>query len=926
MARPQPNSLPPFSSTFAAPVEPAPSTITRSMSRRTLVSSRPAPSTSSTASSGITRSKSGLPRARPSLDLSAVASTSTSATPASSTLPRARTSTSLSTRASVTNTATKTSAAPTRRRVLGEAKNIGASASEFGALQGAKKTGARRLSRADAASMTGMGVVKMGPAVKAQRSPRKVVAEGVNDPFSTSFKAPVFTFGASTNSQQATEQPHGYASSFGPGDERPFASLPSAASIRQVDSYAGPSTSYGDLPSVSTGPFDLTSPRKSNAPRSPTKLPQLSPARRRLFVGGENSSDIPLHNSPPVRRSSFDDDMDVDSTAQASTPRAAKSSKHGAHGDSSEDELDFLSPRKKKRSASISASDDQPSQPSSIRSPPKKRSITTSTRAGAASVSMSRGAALKVPSTTTTTSTAPVGLRRPRTSIAEPTINPQVLTAPSRPSGLVSKYAPRAPVSQPQQQPATFTTSFGYQSSSTSTSAAAKTQAAALSAVQLAQQQAQTWRSTSSGIPRFTAKSSPRSSLAPAMEVDSSMSEVGERSLFEDRSRDTTITDIEEEDDDAEGNSSMAAGNVSIASTASVSDETSKRLANLQSMLSRLQMPRSSTGSRSSLGSAAGSSSGLPSRTEAKTLTGSFETEYTVPLAPADESQSTSTRPRSRASLSSVPSSSSTTENRQSNIALGRRRHSISTRPSTGSSGIVNTSSRSGPLSSSTTSTSQHQSNIRPPRRTSNILPTSSSTATIAAVTDGELSAQPKSNALQGVIAYVDVRTGEGDDAGMIFTDMLKSMGARVTTRPTLTLTHIVYKSGRPGTLQRYRTHPDPKPHLVGISWVVRCAEVGQRVDEKAYLVECGKEPTFQKRRRSMEPRALAALSTNGPSAVGVQRGETNDALKATIAASIERARRKSLQFAPKIGSPLAKRVFVMPVDQPDEDEDEEMA
>ena len=72
-------------------------------------------------------------------------------------------------------------------------------------------------------------------------------------------------------------------------------------------------------------------------------------------------------------------------------------------------------------------------------------------------------------------------------------------------------------------------------------------------------------------------------------------------------------------------------------------------------------------------------------------------------------------------------------------------------------------------------------------------------------------------------------------------------MGWQVTTRPTLTLTHIVYKAGRPGTLHRFRAHPDPKPFLVGISWVVRCAEVGQRVDEKPYVVESGKEQVFQK-------------------------------------------------------------------------------
>jgi len=77
------------------------------------------------------------------------------------------------------------------------------------------------------------------------------------------------------------------------------------------------------------------------------------------------------------------------------------------------------------------------------------------------------------------------------------------------------------------------------------------------------------------------------------------------------------------------------------------------------------------------------------------------------------------------------------------------------------------------------------------------------------------------------------------------------------------------------------------------------------------------------RRRKSMEPKALAALG-NGASGSGSASGQAGSgaqgggnardaALKASIAASIERARRKSLQFRPLVGSPLAKRVFVMP-------------
>lgn len=100
----------------------------------------------------------------------------------------------------------------------------------------------------------------------------------------------------------------------------------------------------------------------------------------------------------------------------------------------------------------------------------------------------------------------------------------------------------------------------------------------------------------------------------------------------------------------------------------------------------------------------------------------------------------------------------------------------------------------------------------------------------------------------------------------------------------TLTLTHIIFKAGRPGTLQHYRNHPEPKPHIVGIAWVVRCAELEQRASEKPYRVEVAHEPALPKvcvsscaflasqiahlvskqpRRRSMEPKAYGQSDLN---------------------------------------------------------------
>lgn len=82
----------------------------------------------------------------------------------------------------------------------------------------------------------------------------------------------------------------------------------------------------------------------------------------------------------------------------------------------------------------------------------------------------------------------------------------------------------------------------------------------------------------------------------------------------------------------------------------------------------------------------------------------------------------------------------------------------------------------------------------------------------------------PPSLPLAGVVAFVDVRTSEGDDASSVFIDMLKGLGARVLGKHTNLVTHIVFKAGRPATLQRVKVC-SPQPDVVGIGWVVKTKE-----------------------------------------------------------------------------------------------------
>ncbi|WWC85714.1 uncharacterized protein L201_000580 [Kwoniella dendrophila CBS 6074] len=168
------------------------------------------------------------------------------------------------------------------------------------------------------------------------------------------------------------------------------------------------------------------------------------------------------------------------------------------------------------------------------------------------------------------------------------------------------------------------------------------------------------------------------------------------------------------------------------------------------------------------------------------------------------------------------------------------------------------------------------------------------------------------SKCLQGVRAFVDIRTSDGEDSGRLFIDILKGLGARVFAKPTESCTHIIYKSGKPSTLAWYRKHIQElefnaeeeekekmkKPFIVGIKWVTECKKSGKRLDELPFLVDISEEDIFQKRRKSMEPKSLAASQ-------GIGLGQPSTARQSLL--DVAQARKRSMQYAPKVPSPLKK-------------------
>ncbi|KAH9846157.1 hypothetical protein C2E23DRAFT_744714 [Lenzites betulinus] len=159
---------------------------------------------------------------------------------------------------------------------------------------------------------------------------------------------------------------------------------------------------------------------------------------------------------------------------------------------------------------------------------------------------------------------------------------------------------------------------------------------------------------------------------------------------------------------------------------------------------------------------------------------------------------------------------------------------------------------------------------------------------------------------LRGCTIFVDVRTEEGDDAGGLFVDMLRGLGAKMASRVGSRCTHVVYKNGLMSTLTRYRLQKDPKPLVVGIAWVVECVEQRIRVDETRFLVnlDLANVAGVNKRRKSHLPKSFFASPVSDAKAGGIAVGgpaggvspASSDASFRTSAESLpplEKARRR---------------------------------
>ncbi|KAG8630941.1 hypothetical protein KVT40_000081 [Elsinoe batatas] len=138
--------------------------------------------------------------------------------------------------------------------------------------------------------------------------------------------------------------------------------------------------------------------------------------------------------------------------------------------------------------------------------------------------------------------------------------------------------------------------------------------------------------------------------------------------------------------------------------------------------------------------------------------------------------------------------------------------------------------------------------------------------ATPSSTRNGAFTPHPNAP-LRGVVAYVEVFTCSALPASASFVTSLQRLGAKTVKTFTDNVTHVVWKDGSPATLAKVKSarREGRDIAIVGSRWVVECDSLGERVDEsrEEFVVDMDGMIGGQRRRKSLEPKALTAL--NGP-------------------------------------------------------------
>jgi hypothetical protein len=181
---------------------------------------------------------------------------------------------------------------------------------------------------------------------------------------------------------------------------------------------------------------------------------------------------------------------------------------------------------------------------------------------------------------------------------------------------------------------------------------------------------------------------------------------------------------------------------------------------------------------------------------------------------------------------------------------------------------------------------------------------------------------------LRGAVVYVDVHTSEGENASNIFVELLTAMGARCVKQwnwnPSVDgesggsrkvgITHVVFKDGGKRTIEKVRESGGVVT-CVGVNWVLDCERENKWLEETAYAIDTSLVPRGgQRRRKSMEPRALANI--NGTLVAGSVTSSSGSGALATPAKANGSAS-PTKEFL-NLSSPINRRQSTLFVPSPD--------
>ncbi|EMR10185.1 hypothetical protein PNEG_01459 [Pneumocystis murina B123] len=202
-----------------------------------------------------------------------------------------------------------------------------------------------------------------------------------------------------------------------------------------------------------------------------------------------------------------------------------------------------------------------------------------------------------------------------------------------------------------------------------------------------------------------------------------------------------------------------------------------------------------------------------------------------------------------------------------------------------------------------------------------------------------------ESKPLGHVIAYLDIKAMDNNDASLSFKCILTELGAMIKEKwnwsvpsadmlirmddaygfQSIGITHVIWRSGSTKILEKVKAANDylekinepRKIHCVGINWIMKCEEEDRHVDETNYLINLDLDTFSYNKRRSMEPRALTPTLSNSIMSPSEKKPSIPKTALPKPFTELERcsliAAKKKIDFhKPIVSSPLARKCWTI--------------